>query len=68
MMPNEFASVGDRIFYKKIMAEKLNFVANIKKTVNYLDLWESHYVAIGEASPDGAKKNVNSIQSINKFN
>lgn len=68
MMPNEFASVGDRIFYKKIMAEKLNFVTNTKKTVNYLDLWESHYIAIGEAPPDGAKKNVSTTQSLTKFN
>jgi hypothetical protein len=59
LMPKEFSNVGDRIFTQKITSSNLNFSINKINTVNYLNLWESTYHAIGEIPPDNAKSNVN---------
>jgi hypothetical protein len=67
LIAKDLSSVGDRIFYRKIIAEKLNFVENSKETVNYLDLWASHYALIGESPPIGAKKNVSTSKSLSNF-
>lgn len=67
MMAKELSSVGDRIFFKKLNAAKLKFVENQRQTVNYLDFWASHYLALGEIPPDGAKNNVSSKNGMQIF-
>lgn len=67
LIAKDLSIVGDRIFYRKIIAENLNYVGNSKQTVNYLDLWASHYALIGENPPIGAKRNVSTSKSISNF-
>lgn len=67
MIPVEFSSVGDRIFYKKIISHKLISVESPKETVNYLSLWANHYLALGETPPVDAKKNVSSMNAMKVF-
>jgi len=67
MIPAQFSCVGDRIFYKKIISQKLTFVENKKETVNYLSLWASHYLALGETPPPDAKSNVSSAKAMQAF-
>ena len=58
LMPKAFSNVGDRIFYQKISNENLISVKNSTKTVNYLNLWEASYHALGEPAPANSKPNV----------
>jgi predicted O-linked N-acetylglucosamine transferase (SPINDLY family) len=67
MIPKVLSSVGDRVFQKLIFDYNLTYVKNKLITVNYLDLWASHYKILGEKIPINAKENVSSKKSIEKF-
>ena len=57
-MPKEISAGCDRVFFS--MARQRDFVVArvCKPTVNFQTLYESHYRAIGEAPPPGAKPNI----------
>jgi len=67
LMPREFSMIGDRIFYKKALAANLLSAKTNKVTVNYLNLWKSTYVAIGETPPANAKPAVVSSKAFEWF-
>jgi glycosyltransferase involved in cell wall biosynthesis len=57
LMPKEFSNVADRVFYKSIMEADLNYATNKAVTVNYLNLWATSYLNVGETPPPEAKPN-----------
>ncbi len=67
LIPKDFASIGDRVFYKKLSSLKLNSSSNKIVTVNYFTLWASHYKSLGETVPINAKPNVSTKQCLENF-
>jgi len=58
LMPKELSLLGDRFFYQALRDRGLHAATNEGFTVNDLCLWESLYLALGEAPPPGAKPNI----------
>lgn len=58
LMPKELSVAGDRFFYKALRDRGLQSALNEAFTVNDLCMWESLYLALGEAPPPGAKPNI----------
>jgi glycosyltransferase involved in cell wall biosynthesis len=58
LMPRGVSSLGDRVFYSALRAQRLIPAVVEVPTVNYHTMWEAFYRRIGEAPPSGAKPNV----------
>jgi tetratricopeptide (TPR) repeat protein len=63
MMPTELSPAGDRFFYGALRERGLQSAVNDVFTVNYLCMWESPYLALGETPPHDAKPNID-VQSV----
>jgi len=59
LMPQNYSSIGDRLFRLVLLKNNLKEVTTNQITVNYYNLWASSYRNRGEQIPDGAKQNVN---------
>jgi hypothetical protein len=58
MKPRPLAEVGDRVFWKCIIARDIPFVRITDPTVAYRSAWKVHYEAMGETPPEGTKEAV----------
>lgn len=59
-MPKMMASLGDRYFYKVLMARNLNLAHCLEPMVNYHCIWAYYYQVLGEELPVGAKASIQS--------
>jgi hypothetical protein len=66
MQPPQLAPVCDQIFYSFLKELNLQFVRAKRPTVNYQNLFEVFYRALGEAPPENAKPNPDG-QIVNKY-
>jgi hypothetical protein len=55
LMPREFSAIGDRVFWRAIVARGCRIAHVPRESVGYRSLWKVHYERAGEAPPDGAK-------------
>ena len=58
LMPTELSPAGDRFFYNALRDRGLQPAVTEAFTVNYLCMWESPYIALGETPPEDAKPNI----------
>jgi glycosyltransferase involved in cell wall biosynthesis len=58
LIPQELASICDRVFFGVLKSKKLNAEIVARKTVNYHCLWPAVYRKVGEISPPEATKHV----------
>ena len=55
LMPREFSMMGDRVFWRAIVARGLRIAHVPRESVGYRSLWKIHYERAGETPPEGAK-------------
>lgn len=56
LMPRPLSVLGDRVFWRAILARGLKVGHLPRETVGYKSLWKVQYEALGEAPPPGAKE------------
>ena len=56
LMPRPFSVIGDRVFWRAILARGLRVGHLPRETVGYRSLWRAQYEALGEIPPPGAKE------------
>lgn len=56
LMPRPLSIVGDRVFWRAILARGLKVGHLPAQTVGYRSLWKNQYEALGETPPPGAKE------------
>ncbi len=54
-MPREFSMIGDRVFWRAIVARGCRIAHVARESVGYCSLWRIHYERAGETPPEGAK-------------
>jgi hypothetical protein len=55
LMPRELSMIGDRVFWRAIVARGCRIAHVPRESVGYRSLWKVHYERAGEAPPGGAK-------------
>lgn len=67
LMPREFSMIGDRVFWRAIVARGCRIAHVPRESVGYRSLWKIHYERAGEAPPAGAKDISEQIRNAAKW-
>jgi glycosyltransferase involved in cell wall biosynthesis len=67
MMPGQLGPVGDRVFWRSIVARRIPHAHFSRSTVAFRTRYEAHYASLGEPAPPGAKSNEASTGQANRW-
>ncbi len=55
-MPRPLSVIGDRVFWRAVLARGCRVRHLPQESVAYRSLWRAHYEEVGESPPDGAQE------------